>query len=141
MKQDILYRVENGDTVDKIASDHGVDAQELLMANHIRESNFIYAGQYLRIPRQEKEFIEFWLYFVDSIGSPIADLRVHIYSGLDEYRVSTDSFGVLPPFRVFDKDEWPRIFVEKMGGGEKLLSEIAASWGVHQLTFVSPKKR
>jgi LysM repeat protein len=44
------YTVERGDTLGKIARDHGVSLSELISANNISNPNLIYPGQKLSIP-------------------------------------------------------------------------------------------
>jgi lysozyme len=44
------YTVKSGDTLDRIAADLGVSANELAAANHISDPNKIYVGQVLTIP-------------------------------------------------------------------------------------------
>ena len=44
------YTVERGDTLGKIARDHGVSLSELISANNISNPNLIYPGQKLTIP-------------------------------------------------------------------------------------------
>ena len=44
------YVVRNGDSIERIATTLGVDAEQLLAANAIGNKNLIYAGQTLRIP-------------------------------------------------------------------------------------------
>lgn len=147
MKQTI-YIVKAGDTIEEISNRHGVDRNVLMDRNNIRESSYIHIGQQLSIPlsirgaaSEEGGFSEFWLYFVDSIGMPIAGLKAHIYAGLHEYRLSTDIFGVLPPIRIYEANVRPRVFIEKLGGGEKFLTELRVLPGSHQFTFHSPRRK
>jgi membrane-bound lytic murein transglycosylase D len=44
------YTVRSGDSIERIATSLGIDANELLAANAIRNRNLIFAGQTLRIP-------------------------------------------------------------------------------------------
>ncbi|WP_066733358.1 LysM peptidoglycan-binding domain-containing protein [Cupriavidus sp. D384] len=146
MKQTV-YIVKAGDTIEEISNRHGVDRDVLMDKNNIKEPNYIHVGQQLIIPipagdatSEENGFSEFWLYFVDAVGMPIAGLNAHIYAGPYDYRLSTDSFGVLPPIRIYGTNVRPRVFVEKIGGGEKFLSELKMFPGSHQFTFHSPSR-
>lgn len=44
------YKVERGDTLGRIAREHGVSLSELIKANNISNPNLIYTGQVLTIP-------------------------------------------------------------------------------------------
>lgn len=48
------YVVTRGDTLSKIAQAHGTDPDQLANLNGIREPNFIYPGQKLRIPKKPR---------------------------------------------------------------------------------------
>ena len=49
------YTVEKGDTLGRIARDHGVSLSDLVEANNISNANLIHPGQVLVIPGEEGE--------------------------------------------------------------------------------------
>ncbi len=120
------YVVAPGDTLSKIAQAHGTDSDKLASLNGIREPNYIYPGQKLKIPKQpvpqedsDDFYSEFWIRFVDAVGKPIVDLATRVVTASGEYHFTTDDMGLIPPVQAQDKGDNPHIFVSKMGGGEK----------------------
>ncbi len=52
------YTVEKGDTLGRIARDHGVSLSDLVKANNISNANLIHPGQVLVIPGEEDELAQ-----------------------------------------------------------------------------------
>ncbi|CAN7384916.1 LysM peptidoglycan-binding domain-containing protein [Trinickia sp. LjRoot230] len=148
MREYDIYQVARGDTLSKIAQQHDVNADELASLNQIREPNFIYVGQRIKIPHKPTQreqgdsfYSELWLRFVDAIGNPIANLGTRVASALGEYRFTTDELGLLPPVQTAGKDDQPRVFVQKIEGGEKEVASLRLPPGTHQVTLRSPKQK
>lgn len=140
------YVVAPGDTLSRIAQAHGTDSGQLASLNGIREPNYIYPGQKLKIPKQPSSqedgddfYSELWVRFVDAVGKPIMDLATRVVTASGEYHFTTDDMGFIPPVQTQEKGDNPHIFVSKMGGGEKKVATLKSHPGVHQHTLRSPK--
>ncbi|TDV05551.1 LysM peptidoglycan-binding domain-containing protein [Paraburkholderia caballeronis] len=141
-----IYVVARGDTLSRIAQAHGTDADQLASLNGIREPNFIYPGQKLKIPKSTSHqtdgddfYSELWVRFVDAVGKPIVALVTRVVTASGEYHFTTDDMGFIPPVQTQEKGDNPHIFVSKMGGGEKKVATLKSHPGVHQHTLRSPK--
>ncbi|WP_153099828.1 LysM peptidoglycan-binding domain-containing protein [Paraburkholderia hayleyella] len=142
------YVVAPGDTLSRIAQAHGTDVDQLATLNGIREPNYIYPGQKLKIPKQpapqedgDDFYSELWIRFVDAVGKPIVDLATRVVTTSGEYHFTTDDMGLIPLVQTQEKDDSPQIFVSKMGGGEKKVATLKPHPGVHQHTLRSPKHK
>jgi hypothetical protein len=141
------YEVARGDTLSKIAQAHGTDADQLASLNGIREPNYIYPGQKLKIPKEVSHqegddfYSELWIRFVDAVGKPIANLATRIVTASAEYHFTTDDMGLVPPVQTQEKDDDPQVYVAKMAGGDKKVATLKAHPGVHQHTLRSPKHK
>ncbi|TDV25010.1 LysM domain-containing protein [Paraburkholderia caballeronis] len=140
------YVVTRGDTLSKIAQAHGTDADQLADLNGIREPNFIYPGQKLKVPKTASSqtdgddfYSELWIRFVDAVGKPITDLATRIVTASGEYHFTTDDMGLVPPIQTQEQGDDPHVYVTKMAGGEKKVAMIKSQPGVHQHTLRSPK--
>jgi LysM repeat protein len=142
------YVVAPDDTLSKIAQAHGTDSDQLASLNSIRDPNYIYPGQKLKIPKQPSSqedgddlYSELWIRFVDAAGKPIADLSTRVVTTSSEYHFTTDDMGFIPPVQTQEKSDNAHIFVAKMGGGEKKVATLKSYPGVHQHTLRSPKHK
>lgn len=142
------YVVTHGDTLSKIAQAHGTDADQLANLNGIREPNFIYPGQKLKVPKKalsqtdgDDFYSELWIRFVDAVGKPITNLATRIVTASGEFNFTTDDMGLVPPVQTQEKGDDPHVYVTKMAGGEKKVATLKAHPGVHQHTLRSPKHK
>jgi murein DD-endopeptidase MepM/ murein hydrolase activator NlpD len=142
------YEVAQGDTLSKIAQTHDIDVDQLASVNGIREPNFIYPGQKLKVPKNAENpagnddfYSELWIRFVDAVGKPIVGLATRIETAAAEYHFSTDDMGLVPPIWTQNKRDEPHVYVAKMEGGEKKVATLKAPRGMHQHTLRSPKHK
>ncbi len=47
------YVVKEGDTLSKIAEQHGTSVEDLISLNHIQDPNLLHPGQELRLPSSQ----------------------------------------------------------------------------------------
>ncbi|KXB30578.1 hypothetical protein AT959_14740 [Dechloromonas denitrificans] len=145
------YTVQQGDTLGKIAAQHGVSVDEIAQTNHIRDRNKISVGQRFNIPKKNgkkqpsaqsegEEWSETVMRFVDSIGRPIVGLAVRLVVAGNELRAKTDASGCISPMRCNNANETIEIHVEKAparGGGEKQIASYAPRPGQQKIQVKS----
>ncbi|EDZ98585.1 Peptidoglycan-binding LysM [Burkholderia sp. H160] len=140
------YTVVLGDTLGGIAKRHDTDVDLIAGINGIDDPNLIYVGQQLKIPTNlypddEDFYNEQWICFVDPVGQPICNMKTRVETASGTYTFRTDDQGFIPPVRTKDSNDKPRVHVEKVVGGHKLVAVLSASPGSHQQIIRSPKHK
>lgn len=139
------YTVKPGDTLSGIAHRNGVDIHQVIKLNKISNPQLIYPGQKLKLsissaPEGEDAlFSELIIRFVDSLGSPICDMKTTIGTAAGNFSFVTDSNGLIPSVSTRSADEAVHVSVEKIGGGVKKVATLNPPVGLHQATIRSPK--
>ncbi len=142
------YRVKRGDTLNRIAREHGVNADAVAAMNGIDNRNFIRVDQVLDIPDKifpveptalpiDHDFLVS-LEFLDATNNPIEGLEVNVTVGEENRKFLTDSFGQLPLIEAPAQKE-ALIEVKNIAGTWKKITEIKAEKPVTHARIVSPK--
>ena len=66
----MIYTVQSGDTIGKIAAAHGVSNNDLIAANNLDDPDLIKPGQFLVIPTVITACVD--IQFLDKLGDGVA---------------------------------------------------------------------
>lgn len=149
---EVSYIVRKGDSLTRIARDHGTSAQAIAEANRLTNIDRIEVGQRLIIPAAKPgsakpvsqpvastEERTLFVQFVDALNAPIENLRVSIKQAEEALEHLTDQDGKVPPIPVLSAATPVVVKVEKASGGWKELTQIVAQEGSTYVRLRSPK--
>ena len=147
--------VQYGDSLSKIAKEHGTTVKELAELNHIRNVSLIFPGQVLKLPERQYSFnpteiaslasqadcsCTLSFAFEDLIEKPLQKFKVKIVSAAGEvFESVTDELGKLQDIVLKRAEE---ISVSVIGAhGEKEVAKFMPSEGKSNVILTSPKVR
>ena len=145
------YIVKSGDTLSKIAKTLNTSPEELANINHLSNINRIKVGQKLNLPSKVAaipnavetvldEVGQVYFRFLDAVEKPIANMKVWVKAGMEEFEHRTDALGEIPTLPVKDPKTPVTVSVQKAAGGKKEISKFTAdSWLVQTAQLISPK--
>lgn len=133
----MFYTVRRGDTLTGIAQSHGTTVKRLQKINSIESPDRIYDGQVIALT--ERAVCKVDVQLLDVYRNPIKNAKMRLdYSGKSKH-LSSGKNGRLPTILTKSPEDTVKIFIERMDGGWKQITEVTSDWGNKLVTLVSPK--
>jgi len=99
----LIYVIQDGDTLSEIAHSFGISTKELLTSNNLNQNTIIKVGQELLIPKIEKdEKRHIWSYIFFDNTSHLPELKLDVGN---VYSVRIDPGMILPDISKIPKDK------------------------------------
>jgi len=145
------YVVKSGDSLSKIANAHKTSPEEIAKTNNLSNINRIKKGQKLILPVKVEakpgvlesvigEAGQLYIKFLDAVEKPIANMKVWVKAGAEEFEHLTNVIGEIPILSVKDPNTPVTVSVQKVAGGKKEISKFTADSGqVQTAQLISPK--
>ena len=137
MSNDMFYTVKKGDTLSGIAQRHGTSQQQLQKINGIQNLDEINEGQLIALKAEAVCKVDVQL--LDHERNPIKNANMRLdYCGKSE-QLSSGNSGRVPSIFTDSPDDVVVIFIARLDGSWKQITEITSDWGNKLVTLVSPK--
>lgn len=134
-----FYTVRRGDTLSRIAKQHGTTTSALSKINGITNPNRIDVGDKIALTREA--VCKVGIQFLDRDRNPMPNTKVRIeYCGKVK-EINTGRNGRVPDIVTESPTDLVKIWVQRAEGGWKLITEVASDWGNKLVTLTSPKIR
>jgi uncharacterized protein (TIGR02594 family) len=135
----MFYTVEYGDTLNEIAQRHGTSTEQLQKINGIKNVNHIEVGQIIAL--SPRAVCKVSVQILDRDLHPIVNAKVSMeYSGKKK-ELSSDHNGRLPAILTKTPEDRVKIFIARVDGSWKHITDVVSGWGNKIVTLVSPKIR
>ena len=132
-----FYTVIPGDTLSQISKKTGVSEDDLCKMNGIKDRNKIKEGQDLAL--NPEAVLKVAIQLLDRNRDPIKDLMVRLqYCGKTE-DCSSGPNGRLPDITTLTPEDIVRIFVKRVDGTWKHITDITSGWGNKLVNVISEK--
>jgi len=132
-----LYTVKRGENLSDIAQRHGTTPKQLCAINGIKNPNHIEEGQ--KIALSAKAVCKVKVQVLDRDRNPIPAVKMRLdYNGKTKEMSSNDK-GWLSTILTKTPDDNVRIFIQRLDGTWKKITDITSGWGNKITTLVSPK--
>lgn len=134
-----FHTVQRGDTLSKIAKQHGTTVRDLSNLNGITDPNRINVGEKIALNREAVCKVGFQ--FLDRDRNPMRDTKVRIeYCGKVK-EINTGNNGRVPDIVTDSPSDTVKVWIQRAEGGWKLITEVVSDWGNKLVTLTSPKIR
>lgn len=136
-KSSKFYTVEYGDTLSEIAQRHKTTIEQLQKINAIKNANHIEVGQIIAL--SPKSVCKVSIQILDRDLNPIDAAKISIeYSGKKKVFTSSPK-GQIPVIMTKTPEDRIKIFIERVDGTWKHITDVVSGWGNKIVTLVSPK--
>lgn len=132
-----FHTVRAGDTLSKIAASNGTTITELKKINGISNVHRIDIGQRIALKREAVCGARFQ--FLDAEHNPVKNLGVQLEYNGKLKKTNTGENGHVSAVYTDSPEDRVKIWVERVGGGWKLLGTVQSEWGNKLVTIVLPK--
>jgi len=133
----MFYTAKKGDTLSGIAQRHCTSPQQLQKINGIQNSDSIDEGQLIALKAEAVCKVDVLL--LDHERNPIKNAKMRLdYCGKSE-QLSSGNDGRLPSILTETPDDVVKIYIARMNGTWKEITELTSDWGNKLATLVSPK--
>lgn len=133
----MFYTVKRGDTLSGIARRKGISTQQLQKINGIQNPDRISEGQVIAL--KEKAVCKVDVQLLDHERNPIKNAKMRLdYCGKSK-QLSSGNNGRLPSILTNTPEDVVKIFIARLDGTWKQITEITSDWGNKLVTLVSPK--
>jgi len=133
----MFYTVKRGDTLSGIARRHGVSSQQLQKINGLQSPDRIEEGQVIAL--EAKAVCKVDVQLLDHERNPIKNAKMRLDYCDKSKQFSSGNNGRLPSILTNSPDDVVQIFIARMDGTWKQITEITSDWGNKLVTLVSPK--
>ena len=131
-----FYTVTKGDTLGKIAREHGTTVSELQKINQIKNPNRLSVGERLALKKEAVLGVQ--PLFLDRNRDPISGLEYFIeYAGKVMKGITPKNGLGIKIFTDSVEDE-VKIFVKRVDGTLKEVSQVVSGYGNKLVTLISP---
>lgn len=134
-----FYTVRRGDTLSRIAKQHGTTASALSKINGITNPNRIDVGDNIALTREAVCKVGFQ--FLDRDRNPMPDTKVRIEYCRNVKEINTGRNGRVPDIVTDSPSDIVKVWIQRAEGGWKLITEVTSDWGNKLVTLTSPKIR
>ncbi|WP_396436169.1 N-acetylmuramidase domain-containing protein [Limnohabitans sp.] len=130
-----IYTVQSGDTLSKIARQHGKAVQELVEINGLSNPNALQVGQVLYLDKKHAFSVRVMV--LDALRYPIEGLQLMLkFDGLSQ-SFSSDQRGLLPLITTSSAETLVEIFIKNSAGTWKQIQAVRSGLGQQWVTLVS----
>ena len=132
-----FHTMKKGETLSEVAQRHGTSTNQLCKINGIKDPDKVEAGR--RIALNAKAVCKVTVQLLDRDRNPLPNAKVRMdYSGKRK-ELSSGKNGRLPTILTETPEDVVSIFIARVDGTWKQITEVSSGWGNKLVTLVSPK--
>jgi len=133
----MIYTVRRGETLSDIAQRHGTNPKQLCTINGIKNPNHIMEGQ--KIALSAKAVCKVKVQVLDRDRNPISAAMVRLDYNGKKKELSSNDKGWLSTILTKTPDDNVSIFIQRLDGSWKRITDVTSGWGNKIATLVSPR--
>lgn len=136
-KSTLFHTVRAGDTLSEIAHRHGTTVKELCRINRIKNPDKIMPGQLIAL--KAEAVLKVGIQLIDRDHNPIPNARVLLEYCGKQVELSSGTNGRIPDIVTNTPEDRVRIYIARLDGTWKKITEVVSDWGNKLVTLISPK--
>lgn len=133
----LFYTVRHGDTLSEIAHRHGTTVKELCRINKIKNPDKMIPGQLIAL--KAEAVLKVGIQLIDRDHNPIPNARIRLEYCGKQVELLSGTNGRIPDIVTETPGDRVRIYVARLDGTWKKITEVVSDWGNKLVTLLSPK--
>jgi LysM repeat protein len=136
-KATLFYTVRPRDTLSEIAHRHGTTVKELCRINRLKNPDEIISGQLIAL--KAEAVLKVGIQLLDRDRNPIPNARVRLEYCGKQLELLSGTSGRVPDIVTDTPGDRVRIYIARLDGTWKKITDVVSDWGNKLVTLISPK--